>query len=357
MVEIFREVRRVLRSDGVLFCNLGDSYARNGGTPGGGNRESLHMEGKQHRMTSIPENTWALKEKDLCGIPWRVAFALQADGWWLRQDIIWHKPNHLPESVTDRCTKAHEYIFLLTKSAKYFYDAEAVKEPSSGGESAGNGKRLAEQAIARTGGIISGGVEKSTLGTSADSTRNKRSVWTVPSAPYSEAHFATFPPNLIKPCILAGTSAKGACPKCGAPWKRVVENGEPDMKHRAACGADASGGYNGKATKDYASAKCQDPSAVKARILAGMVEKKTTGWQPTCECKRYDAGAAAQVCAPTYVPLNPIPCTVLDPFGGSGTTGMVSIELGRKATLIELNPDYANLIRQRCHVTPGLPLS
>ncbi len=249
MVEVFREVRRVLRKDGTLWLNLGDSYARNGGTQGGSNRELLHMEGKQSRMTAIPPES-GLKEKDLCGIPWRVAFALQADGWYLRQDIIWAKPNPMPESVTDRCTKAHEYIFLLTKSARYFYDAEAIKEQATGEPSWNNREHSIPD------GHFSG-IRTNLHKIEASCNRNKRSVWTVATAPYPEAHFATFPPDLIKPCILAGS-------------------------------------------------KVGD--------------------------------------------------TVLDPFGGSGTTGQAALELGRKTVLIELNPEYIPMIKKRCSVTVGLPL-
>ena len=197
MVAVFRSVRRVLRDDGTLWLNLGDSYSGSGKGPAGNlgiNHNERHMEHAHSAI--IPDG---LKPKDLVGIPWRVAFALQADGWYLRQDIIWHKPNPMPESVTDRCTKAHEYIFLLTKSARYYYDNEAVKEPSSG---------LAG------GRFGAGGVEVGRLRQDAsrprpqdDGSRNKRSVWTVTTKPFKGAHFATFPPDLIEPCILAGSAA------------------------------------------------------------------------------------------------------------------------------------------------------
>jgi DNA modification methylase len=197
MVEVFSLVWYLLADDGVLWLNLGDSYARNGGEQGGGNRELLHLEGKQTRMLRIPDGS-GLKPKDLIGIPWRVAFALQEAGWYLRQDIIWHKPNPMPESVTDRCTKAHEYMFLLTKSERYYFDNEAIKEPaltpgkfngSTCGKTGANGDRN----DGGRGGIEGGG------------TRNRRSVWTIATTPYSGAHFATFPPDLIEPCILAGS--------------------------------------------------------------------------------------------------------------------------------------------------------
>ena len=210
MVEVFRCVRDLLADDGTLWLNLGDSYASGGRKSRDPGQSKIHPAygGEAFADGLRPADPPGIKPKDLLGIPWRVAFALQADGWYLRQDIIWHKPNPMPESVTDRCTKAHEYIFMLTKRERYYYDSEAVKEPAVGGTSRGNGQRLAEQAISRTGGIISGGTAKSTLGTSADETRNRRSVWTVATRPYKGAHFATYPPALIEPCILA-TSRPG----------------------------------------------------------------------------------------------------------------------------------------------------
>jgi len=176
MVKVFREVKRVLRDDGTLWLNLGDVYAGYWGKkyahkPFGANRDPDETTPPNKRSPDFKKASF--KPKDLIGIPWRVAFALQADGWYLRQDIIWHKPNPMPESVKDRCTKAHEYIFLMSKSARYYYDADAIKEAVK----------------------ING--------------RNKRSVWTVTTARYKKAHFATFPPKLIEPCILAG------CPKGG----------------------------------------------------------------------------------------------------------------------------------------------
>jgi len=205
MVEIFREVRRVLRDDGTLWLNLGDSYA-SGGMSNPSSKSTLSggkdLGAADYSITRKVPN--GLKPKDLVGIPWMVAFALRADGWYLRQDIIWHKPNPLPESVKDRCTKAHEYIFLLTKSQKYFYDSEAIKEksnyPGQGGAAIGHvthsqpgARRLSVTENLKIRG------EK----------RNKRSVWTVTTKPFKGAHFATYPPDLIEPCILAGCPAGG----------------------------------------------------------------------------------------------------------------------------------------------------
>jgi len=206
MVRVFQEVKRVLRDDGVLFLNLGDSYAGSGKGIGSDHGKAVFTDGE------ITKTDWSkirLKPKDLIGIPWRVAFALQADGWYLRQDIIWNKPNPMPESVTDRCTKAHEYIFLLTKSARYYYDADAVKEPlSSPPHAPGNNKldasRNDHDQMQKVWGL--------------DGTRNRRSVWTITTKPYKEAHFATFPQEIPRTCILAG-SKKGDTildPFCGS---------------------------------------------------------------------------------------------------------------------------------------------
>ena len=254
--EVFREARRVLRDDGTLWLNLGDSYA----TQGGSGRQGQSGQRATRRFTAeiasakgVPDG---LKPKDLIGIPWRVALALQADGWYLRQDIIWHKPNPMPESVTDRCTKAHEYIFLLSKSERYYFDNDAIKEPLVRPE---EGKRKTTAvcggrdkfAEAKKQSRLHSGNEYT--GTT-DGKRNRRSVWTVTAKPFKGAHFATFPPDLIHPCILAG------CPRHG---------------------------------------------------------------------------------------------TVLDPFGGAGTTGMVAERLLRNSVMVELNPDYCQMARDRIRADGG----
>jgi DNA modification methylase len=222
MVEVFREVRRVLREDGTCWVNLGDSYAGGGGfapdapcnvarremiADGDCKHGAFNLSQRQHTRNKSggikPQGT--IKPKDLCGIPWRVAFALQADGWWLRQDIIWHKPNPMPESVRDRCTKAHEYVFLLTKSERYFYDAEALREPhaSSGKGGFSNKESLKSVRLSASHKPSLVNAEVNPLG------RNRRSVWTVTTKPYSGAHFAVMPPDLVEPCIKAG------CPEGG----------------------------------------------------------------------------------------------------------------------------------------------
>lgn len=340
LVEVFREVRRVLRPDGTCWVNLGDSYANPGNHRNGeGEVRSLktskfhggtaHLE--QRRTTGTFEG---LKPKDLIGIPWRVAFALQADGWWLRSDIIWHKPNPMPESVTDRPTKAHEYIFMLSKSSKYFYDADAIREPNTINPNWNYGSenyrrqittddlRVDKQhLVARSSGPGWAGMAPAGPGGNG---RNKRTVWTVATAPFSEAHFATFPPKLIEPCILSGTSERGCCAECGAPWVRVVENSyTPHWKggHR---GKNAVGDANGMVDMSHM------PRLQK--------HTETTGWKPTC---RHSAGV--------------VHCTVLDPFCGAGTTGLVAVQHGRRFVGVELNPEYAEMARRRIH-NHGAPL-
>lgn len=214
LVEVFREVRRVLRDDGTLWLNLGDSYAGSWGARGRGDGTNAARPDLEEKHGTAAPNRYGfapmgIKPKDIMGIPWRVAFALQADGWFLRQDIIWHKPNPMPESVTDRCTKSHEYIFLLSKSASYHYDHEAVKEPQvkpAGGVTVRSFAYQDENADPKGGGLRGQGGLAGRVDTGD---RNKRSVWTVATTPYSGAHFATFPPALIEPCILAGAPAGG----------------------------------------------------------------------------------------------------------------------------------------------------
>ncbi len=286
LVEVFREVRRVLRSDGTCWLNLGDSYAGSWGAQSRGNTtgeaksrlsgssmlSARQIEAHPLRATSTGslKNTPGLKKKDLMGIPWRLAFALQDDGWWLRQDLIWAKLNPMPESVTDRCTKAHEYVFMLTKAARYFYDANAIKENCVRGDAASsytNGKTATHQ-LGRAGNTrktkVPGGwdtevgghgtihrkgrTEAEYVEAEVDGRRNKRSVWNIATEAYAEAHFATFPTKLVEPCILAGSK---------------------------------------------------------------------------------------------------IGDTILDPFSGSGTTGVVAQRHGRDYIGIELNPEYAEMSRRR----------
>ena len=328
LVEVFREARRVLRGDGTLWLNLGDSYATRWGSRRDEGRAGMGAEGRD-RSGAVPSG---LKEKDLVGIPWMVAFALRADGWYLRSDIIWSKPNPMPESVTDRPTKAHEYLFLLSKSERYFYDADAIKEPLSesvlrkpyklqfseerpeiGSTSRSRGRR--------------GAVRKAESDPSSDPApagRNRRSVWTIGTQPFPEAHFATFPPALVEPCIKAGTSEHGVCCECGAPWERVVGDKVPVEGRRAGNKqrSIADGGEGDRPADHLGRGVPWGPSVT-----------PTVGWRPSCKC----AGGGG----------NPLPAVVLDPFSGAGTTALVATRLRRRAIGIELNPEYVAMSERR----------
>ena len=310
MVEVFRAVRRVLRDDGTCWINLGDGYNSNQGA--GFNCQKRQDHANRNTVRKRPPG---LKPKDLVGIRWMVAFALRADGWYLRSDIIWHKPNPMPESCTDRPTKSHEYVFLLTTSAKYFYDADAIREKSSFDE--GHRRRAFTSPRATAMGREPSGNEVDGWVTESGH-RNKRSVWTISTQPYAKAHFATFPEALVLPCILAGTSEEGCCVECGAPWERVVERTAytPEVVAVGERFVDESRGD-------------------KTRKLRGseynkQVKSTTTGWQPTCTC---DADT--------------VPCTVLDPFLGSGTTAKVAHQYGRNFIGCELSAEYLEMARAR----------
>ena len=312
------EMWRVLADTGVMFLNLGDSYAA-GGTggaspastlTGGGGRyrkgskaESMHLTGESRQAPP------GLKPKDLCGIPWRVALALQADGWTLRSDIIWAKPNPMPESVTDRPTKSHEYIFVLTKAARYFWDAEAVREetkPDSG---------LNFRARARTASGALGGENSHHMETRVYSEikgANLRTVWTIPTAPYSGAHFATWPPVLVETMVKAGTSERGVCPTCGAPWRRVVDKGEAVNAPRNPNDALP---YTANGSTNHGNG---------ATTLHKVRTVETVEWRPTC----------------AHADASPIPAIVLDPFCGSGTTLLVARQLGRYGLGFDLSETY-----------------
>ena len=314
MVAIFRDVRRVLRNDGTLWLNLGDSYM--GGGRGGG-AENCKQRTNVGSLDAAPnQRVRGYKQKDLVGIPWLVAFALRADGWYLRQDIIWSKPNPMPENITDRCTKAHEYIFLLSKNARYYYDQDAILEPAADARRLSSWDERKETEPVRRGDPGQSGHVTHTATLASRDGRNKRSVWEIATAPFSDAHFATFPPALIEPCILAGCP-KECCAKCGAPWTRDVERTAMVIsrsEHTHERGRTRSSGTMLKPAKSI-----------------------TIGFSPSCACN-------ADVVAGT----------VLDPFGGAGTTGMVADRLGRNATLIELNPEYADMAERRIKSDAGM---
>jgi DNA modification methylase len=464
-VMIFREAKRVLRRDGTLWVNLGDSYSnvsKWGGKSGGKNETSagggyqgqrvkrtngrpmLNGRGQpngargghegKHAFSSVPDiqpnRAGGCKAGDLVGIPWRVAFALQADGWFLRRDNIWFKKNPMPESVSGwrwerhrvkikagwtkenhpsaqggsdksrcdafgthngtkpsthaaefvdcsgcgkctpngglvlrkgnwRCTTAHEYVFQFSKSDSYFCDAEAARERTTGnahGRGAGvnpkaeglnsrmHRERTPDGATNKPNSSRSGVRGKQNASFSAAVTglvinRNRRSVWPIATAPYRDAHFATFPPALVRPIIRAASPTQ-CCGKCRAAYAPIVQRGEPRKEQQLACGSNSNGEYLGIAQKEFNGTGAENASEVKARILAGMVEKIVIGCRPTCRCG----------CKLSVRPV------VLDMFGGSGTVGQVAEEEGRDAILIEISEAYIPLIRQRCAVTAGLAL-
>lgn len=318
MVEVFREVRRVLRDDGTLWLNLGDSYGtgsmgRNdadrdiGGR--GGNKMGSGNPGRQGRVGLVS----GLKPKDLVGVPWLTAFALRADGWFLRSEIIWAKPNPMPESVTDRPTKAHEQVFLLSKNARYFYDADAVREEHAHPEVTHTSERKTDaQEVAFLGNA------PTNLGRAGnhEAGRNKRTVWTIATQPFKGAHFATFSPKLIEPMILAGSPPK-CCGVCAAPWQRVTETKR----------IERTDGGRSKRRADLSESRLSESSMLRTNALPVT---KTTGWEPTCE-HNDDTGSSV----------------VLDPFSGSGTTGMVALRHDRSYIGLELNPEYAAMSRNR----------
>lgn len=328
LVQVFREVRRVLADDGVCWLNLGDSYARDGGTDAkapatavvGNTRDTL-----EQISTRKQRPPGGLKAKDLVGIPWRVALALQADGWFLRSDIVWAKGNAMPESATDRPTRSHEFIFLLSKRARYFFDHHAIREPASG-----NAKIASSSFKRPAGNKREQGLPGRGCGTHrpdrpdvayAGEMRNKRDVWTVNTRPYRGAHFAVFPPDLIEPMILAGTSARGHCPQCGERWM-------PATQHRRALPSGATVG--GCPDRRDGGVRERAPSGSGGGNILATVRLGTGGWRAGCAC-----GAEA------------VPDAVLDPFGGSGTTAQVAGELGRAAILIEANVAYVPMQDKR----------
>ena len=324
MVEVFREVRRVLRDDGTLWLNLGDSYASTTKGSGGASAKQDSNAGSRYKQRHL-KLTYGLKTKDLCGIPWRVAFTLQADGWYRRSDIIWAKPNPMPESVTDRPTKSHEYLFLLTKRPRYYYDAEAAREaemvPGASARQIEYQKRNQQRSDAK-GDLVNNPRTWTGDGNSYKGGRNARTVWTIPTQSYADAHFATFPEELPRRCIGAGTSERGACPACGAPWRREVELTD---EYRELL--ESENAWRTSEGKPDAFTNRQP----KSHVSNVPKKNRTTGWAATCEC------AAAE----------PVPCTVLDPFAGSGTTLLVACRMGRRGVGVEMSEEYLRLAERR----------
>ena len=345
MVEVFREVKRVLRDDGTLWLNIGDSYAggASGSNPSASSKLGSGPGGASKHRDNVRfakrEQVAGLKPKDLVGIPWMLAFSLRADGWYLRSDIIWHKPNPMPESVTDRPTKSHEYIFLLTKSEKYFYDSDAIREKNITADRIGN--RFSYKPGSASS--MNDGQHQKMNGAFAGlplnpSGRNKRTVWTITTKPFSEAHFATFPEDLVEPCIMAGTSEAGVCEVCGSPWDRLIElersNESNGAKNPQPSGWDRGAGSHNKKVGRYPTGKgvVNGQAREKHDVRDGPCVRTTTkGWNPTCECK--------------YEGMNR--AIVLDPFMGAGTTALVAARLNRNFIGCELNPEYKRIADKR----------
>lgn len=344
LVEVFREVRRVLRDDGVIWVVIGDSYKR--GTAG--SRKGNF--GRAARGIGIPDiardtraRTPGAKDKDLLGIPWLLAFALRDDGWYLRSDVIWAKTNPMPGSQRDRCTSSHEYVFMLAKQERYFYDDIPIREPFADARMGRDGgKTLSKRNVGgRTDGFTTpGGIDPS-----ANGGRTKRDVWQLPeemwgqflrwleehdpgmtdiwrlsNKPFPAAHFAVFPPELVEPMILASTSAK-ACSECGAQWRRLTDRLKlPDRPNRV----------QGRDGDSLDLAHGSDGRTGNRHSIATI----TTGFEPTCEHGDDEAR-----------------CMVLDPFAGAGTTGKVAVSLGRDFLGFELSPKYVEMARDRIRQT------
>lgn len=320
LVAVFRELRRVLHPSGTFWLNLGDTYCTK--PMGSGSTSDPRYPDGRNRRGSAPNGNRTndpaaigLKHKDRCMIPARVAIALQADGWWLRDEIVWNKLNPMTLSVKDRTTPAHEMLYLFSKAKRYFFDNVAIFEPAvsagkrmprTGGWAEGKGKK--HHATVQNG---RGGSRDS--GEAVPATRNKRSVWRVSGARFKGAHFATFPAKLVEPCILAGSSEKGVCPRCWYPWVRQIRKTRiptrpPNGESRK---TNAIGGRGGMMVGN------RDPRR-------HVTQTETLGWKSSCGC----------------VPTDPMTAVVLDLFAGSGTTLAEAVRHGRRAIGCDLNPQY-----------------
>jgi DNA modification methylase len=327
MVAVFREVRRVLRDDGTCWINLGDSYVSNGRYE---SDRSTYVGDLTKYAPNEPRpsaRAMLMKPKDLMMMPARVALALQADGWWLRSDIIWSKPNPMPESVTDRPTNAHEHVFLLTKSARYFFDGEAVRDAQSEGTHERFGKNPARSQAGIKEVAPGLGMKNNTSFNEGRPTmilpngRNIRNVWEIATEAFPAAHFATFPTALAERCIRAGTSERGCCAECGSAWVRDVERSVAFTSGSGRAGNVPNGKHAGAV---------QALSGDYDIRMGPSVSTTTTGWSPSCA---HDAAV--------------VPCTVLDPFAGAATTLLVAQRLGRSSIGIELSPAYVALSWER----------
>lgn len=377
IVLIFREVKRVLRHDGTLWLNIGDCYGQRGVRA---TKQRLLDDRRRAQEKGYGSGAFAatskgqdraaataggeIKAKDLCGQPWRVAFALRADGWYLRSDIIWMKKNSLPESVKDRPSKQHEYIFLLSKSKKYYYDRFAVQEPISA-DTGARYLRAVSGSHKYTQGAPGQGIQRGLDGARPNRTRdaaaaglvpskrNKRTVWDIPTNSFKGAHFATFPLALPATCLLAGTGEKGCCVTCESPFERVSR---PSKAYAA---------YLGKGYHDHSEDLTQGYSQTPIRSISS--EYETIGWRPTCKhyqdyydcmplpkdakkrARQIATGARANRLkrAPLLGEYPTKPSVVCDPFMGSGTTALAALINGRDSLGIELSEKYIEMAHKR----------
>lgn len=404
IVAVAREVRRVLRADGTLWLNLGDSYASDGKRGGETGGKQAYLDDNNRKRVGREKRFTGLRPKSLVGIPWRVAFALQGfavvpfcsfsawadelaaarvagdweavalvegklrqqdllanlqqDGWCLRSDIVWNKSNTMPESTKDRPTKSHEYVFLLSKANRYFYDAKAIEEQAECDRMRGSAVHPCADTN-RNNGLCRKPVAK---------TRNKRDVWVLQTAQFKGAHFATFPPALVEPCVLAGTSERGCCPDCGAPWQRITKTSY--LVHR----------HPGQWCERGQEPAGMNRSAAMFALGSATRIDETLGWEPTCCCyglprvgnpptepykKPHETDehfnerlatfrvkmpawtAQWDELRPKYEACVAVPCVVLDPFVGSGTTAAVALRFGRRAIGIDLTSEYLDLAVKR----------
>jgi DNA modification methylase len=370
MVSVFREVRRVLHPSGVLWLNLGDSFC-SGGRVGHGERVGDKQKtNRGMNGTTDPKRAPqpdGLKPKDLVGIPWMVAFALRADGWYLRQHCPWVKVNAMPESVEDRPGTSCEEVFLFSKNPDYFYDVEAVKRPAStvpASASAARRRRRDNGSVGTTGlyGQLNGQSGKGENEDSKGETRNFRNadLWfdsvgmllsddgtalgiDVPVKGLKAAHFAVMPESLVEPLILAGTSAKGVCPQCGEPWTRVVEKDRkatrPGDGSKVRATGQTGGAYKPPGQSPHSNARHDSEVVGNRDPERHVTTTRTVGWESGCKCEAGD----------------PVPAVVLDPFTGAGTVAKVAVHHGRRFVGCELNPDYMKIIERRMRgVTPPL---
>lgn len=403
IVLIWRELYRVLREDGTCWLNLGDSYSQDTKWGGKSGHKNSHTYAGGYKTARNLRTQTSLKPKDKVGIPWRAALALQADGWYLRSDIIWEKPNAMPESVRDRPTQSHEYLFLLAKSRYYYYDNDAIREPQTGNaHSRGNGstpKCAVPGSGIKANASLHQAISKYTI---VPGGRNRRTVWSIATQPYPKAHYAVFPSTLVVPCIKAGSGQRGCCPECGAAWERVIDKtDEIDPSAKGSRFDKGKTGHNGggrtqegerylsttsgwipactcygidiperlrlpdepeDASPPFVCEKCQGTGAepalplfpdIKApcRKCKGKGEKPANevwlAWKAEYDVVQANRRAVLENIRGLELPTKP--CIILDPFGGAGTTAVEAVKRNRRVVLIELSQDYCD-----DHIIPRL---